>query len=255
MSPVHDDPRLAGAYERGNAMPEDSLRAWVDLIASYAAGPAPGVVEIGAGTGMFSAGMARWIPGADVLAVDASEAMLAEARCHHPHPAVRYVAGTDEAVPAPSGAFDLALLSRVIHHLTDRARAVREVARVLRAGGTAVVRTTFRERLDAAVYDHWPRLRAIDERRFPGEDEVVADFTAAGFAVAELTSFAQPVAASLADYRARLATRPQSKFTHLTAAEFRDGLARMEAAARAEGREGPRPVLERYDVAVFRRLP
>ncbi|MEI5098345.1 methyltransferase domain-containing protein [Streptomyces sp. PmtG] len=253
MSRVYDDERLAGAYERGNEMPEASLRAWVELIASYVQRASPSIVEIGSGTGVFSAAMARWIEGSEVVAVDASEAMLAEARRHHPHPAVRYLPGEAEAVPAAEGFFDLALMSRVIHHIPDRARAARELARVLRVGGKVVVRTTFRERLDSLVYDYWPRLRAIDELRFPGEEEVVADFVSAGFTLNEVTSLAQPVAATLEQYRARLVGRPQSKFTHLTDEEFHRGLVRMEAAARSQASGKPRPVLERYDVAVFSR--
>ncbi|MEW2219024.1 hypothetical protein AB0939_06850 [Streptomyces sp. NPDC006990] len=47
--------------------------------------------------------------------------------------------------------------------------------------------------------------------------------------------------------------RPQSKFTHLTDEEFHRGLVRLEAGARSEALDEPRPVLERYDVAVFSR--
>ncbi|MEV6394903.1 class I SAM-dependent methyltransferase [Streptomyces sp. NPDC051907] len=253
MNRVYDDERLAGAYERGNEMPEASLRAWVELIASYVRRSSPSIVEIGSGTGVFSAAMARGIAGSEVTGVDASEAMLAEARRHHPHPAVRYLSGEADAVPAAVGVFDLAMLSRVIHHIPDRARAARELVRVLRVGGRVIVRTTFRERLDALVYDYWPRLRTIDERRFPGEEEAVADFVSAGLALDEVTSFAQPVAASLAEYHAKLVGRPQSKFTHLTDEEFHQGLARLEAAAWSEASDNPRPVLERYDVAVFSR--
>ncbi|WP_344595690.1 class I SAM-dependent methyltransferase [Streptomyces violaceusniger] len=65
--------------------------------------PSPSIVEIGVGTGMFSAAMARWIDGSSVLAVDPSEAMLAEALRHHSHPAVRYVPGSVEAVTRPCG--------------------------------------------------------------------------------------------------------------------------------------------------------
>ncbi|MGQ4464670.1 class I SAM-dependent methyltransferase [Streptomyces violaceoruber] len=254
MSRVYDDERLAGAYERGNEMPEASLRAWVTLIASYVQRASPSIIEIGSGTGVFSAAMARWIEGSEVTGVDASEVMLAEARRHHPHPAVRYLLGEAETVPAAEGVFDLAFMSRVIHHLPDRAQACRELARVLRADGRVVVRTTFRERLDALVYDYWPQLRAIDEQRFPGEEEVVADFVSAGFTLDEVISFAQPVAANLAEYHARLASRPQSKFTRLTEDEFHRGLVRLEAAARNETLGKPRPILERYDVAVFSRL-
>ncbi|WP_415952716.1 class I SAM-dependent methyltransferase [Streptomyces sp. KLOTTS4A1] len=101
MKRVYDDERLACAYERGNEMPEASLRAWVELIAGYAQRPSPSIVEIGSGTGVFSAAMARWIEGSEVVALDASEVMLAEARRHHPHPAVRYLPGEAEAVPPP----------------------------------------------------------------------------------------------------------------------------------------------------------
>ncbi|MFI0719456.1 class I SAM-dependent methyltransferase [Streptomyces sp. NPDC021224] len=155
MSRPYDDERLAAAYDRGNGMPERSPRAWVELIASLAPRPAPAIVEVGAGTGVFSAAMARWIEGSTVLAGDPSDAMPAQARQHRTHPAVRYAAGSAEAVPAPAGAFGLALLSRVIHHLPDRPRAVTEPARIVRTGGRVVVRTTFRERLDSVVYDHW----------------------------------------------------------------------------------------------------
>ncbi|WP_415952714.1 hypothetical protein [Streptomyces sp. KLOTTS4A1] len=139
----------------------------------------------------------------------------------------------------------------MIHHVPDRVRAARELVRVLRVGGRVVVRTTFRERLDALVYDYWPQLRAIDERRLPGEGEMVADFMSAGFTLDE--TFAQPVAASLAEYHARLVSRPQSKFTHLTYGEFHRGVVRLETAARSEALDEPLPVLERYDVAVFSR--
>ncbi|WP_023591105.1 hypothetical protein [Streptomyces thermolilacinus] len=48
-----------------------------------------------------------------------------------------------------------------------------------------------------------------------------------------------------------MAERPQSKFTRLTPAEFRQGLRRLEEDARREEATGPVPVAERYDVAVF----
>jgi ubiquinone/menaquinone biosynthesis C-methylase UbiE len=139
VSRVYDDARLVDAYDRGNEMPEESLRAWVELIATYVQRPSPCIIEVGAGTGIFSAAMARWLEGSSVLAVDASEAMLADAQRHHAHPCVRFVSGAAEAVPASADTFDLAFLSRVIHHLHDRAEAARELARVLRVGGKVIV--------------------------------------------------------------------------------------------------------------------
>ncbi|WP_240138048.1 hypothetical protein [Streptomyces sp. MUM 178J] len=101
------------------------------------------------------------------------------------------------------------------------------------------------------VYDYWPHLRTIDEQRFPSENNVVTDFAAAGFAVREITSFAQPVTTSVREYHARMIDQPQSKFTYLTSEQFKEGLQRLAAAAHAEPPAHPAPVMERYDVAVL----
>jgi ubiquinone/menaquinone biosynthesis C-methylase UbiE len=236
------------AYQPGNQMPQRSLRAWTKLIGSFNAWPGSIVLDMGAGTGMFATAMARWLPVRAVVGIDPSAAMLAQARRAGIHPRVHYTAGAAEAIPARHQMFGLALLSRVIHHLPDRPACARELARVLRPGGTAVIRTTFRDSLDAPVYRYWPRLLETDRDRFPGKGEVIADFTAAGFHVMQMSSFAQPVTSSLREYHARLATRPQSKFTYLTDAEFREGLQRLEHDALAEPPSHPAPVNERYDV-------
>ena len=173
---------------------------------------APQVVEIGAGTGMFCAAMARWLPASFVLGVDPSPPMLDEARRFNGHHCVRYVCCSAEAVPTRAGQFDLALLSRAIHHVSDRRACAVELARVLRPGGGVVIRTTFRENLDPLVYHYWPALLRGDAQRFPGRQEMIFDFTAAGFTLQQSASFAQPVVESLRHYHARLATKPQSKF-------------------------------------------
>ena len=252
----YDDARLAGAYQDGNQMPGPSLRAWTELIGSAlprprTAGQDRVVLDVGAGTGLFSVAMARWLPVRAVLATDPSAPMLAQARQVNAHPAVRYLAGQAEAVPVRDRCVDLALLSRVIHHLPDRAVCARELARVLRPGGTVVIRTTFRERLDALVYSYWPRLRAVDPGRFPGQDEVIGEFTGAGFSVASVRSFGQPVAASLREYSDRMAARGQAKFGYLTPAQFAAGLRQLRFDASAEPAGAPEPVSERYDVLVL----
>ena len=235
-------------------MPAGSLRAWVELIAGYSPVTAPVVLEVGAGTGMFCAGLARWGGAPLVAGVDPSAPMLAEARrVNAGTGGVHYARGSADALPVRSGRFDLVLMSRVTHHLPDRRSAARETRRVLRPGGTAVVRTTFRQRLDAVVHDYWPRLREVDGRRFPAEARVPADFTESGFEVVEVTSFAQSVTGSLREYGERMGSRPLAKFAHLAREEFAEGLARLAADAAAESERQPEPVEERYDVAVLRR--
>lgn len=252
----YENPDLAGAYEDGNKMPEESLRAWVELIGGFSPRLPADVVEIGSGTGMLCEALVRYGRAARVLGVEPSAEMRPRAKALHSNPLVEYVEGSAESVPARDGDFDLALLSRVVHHLPDRPACARELARVLRSDGVVVIRTTFRERLDADVYSYWPQALEADLRRFPRRDEVVADFATAGFRVRAETSLSLPVAQSLGEYRDRLATRPQSKLAQLSDEEFQAGLRRLTVAAEAAeasdaaGSEGS-AVSERYDVLVL----
>lgn len=245
----YEDPRLAGVYEQGNEMPSASLRAWAELISAFSPVARPAIVDVGVGTGMIAAELARVASPKITLGVDPSVAMLRQARRCNGHSGVEYVAGDAAALPVQSNQFDLALISRVIHHLADRRRCAVELRRVLRAGGVVVVRTTVREHLDALVYQYWPRLRELDCHRFPALGDIVADFAAAGFITSVVDSFAQPVQADLAGYHDALRLRPQSKFDQLTEGEFATGLA--ELARDASMQTTPREVSERYDVLVF----
>jgi ubiquinone/menaquinone biosynthesis C-methylase UbiE len=240
------DGRLASVYRAGNDMPGESLRAWAELIATCSPARSPDVLDVGAGTGMFAVALARWAAARTVIAVDASPAMLAHSE-HHEN--VRYLTADAVALPFPGGRFDLALLSRVIHHLPDRRRTGAELMRVLRPGGAVVVRTTVRERLDSIVYEYWPQLRALDAGRFPSEAEIVTDFTAAGLRLTRALSFSQPVRLSLEAWRDAVEQRPQSKFGQLSDTQFRSGMRRLDAAIAAGCAD---PVSERYDVLIFR---
>jgi ubiquinone/menaquinone biosynthesis C-methylase UbiE len=254
--PTYENPDLAAAYEAGNRMPESSLRDWAELIAGYAPRTPADVVEAGSGTGMFCDALVRHGGVRRVLGVEPSPEMLRRARSLHQNARIEYVAGSAESVPATDAAFDLLLLSRVIHHVPDREACAREAARVLRADGVVVIRTTFRECLDSLVYTYWPTTLAADVPRFPAKAEVVADFAAAGFGVLADTEASRPVAADLREYHQRLASRPQSKLAALPDDEFEAGLRRLAADAQAEAKTdsaGRSPVVERYDVLVLGR--
>jgi SAM-dependent methyltransferase len=243
------DARLAGVYHQGNEMPDSSLRAWTEFIGSFTPVPGPAVLDLGTGTGMFAHALALWRDASQVAGIDQSPAMLAQAAQRARHPRVRYLAGDAKALPVRDRAFDLALLSRVIHHLPDRRKTAAELKRTLRPGGVVVVRTTIREHLDSTVYDYWPELRRLDAARFPSLSEITADFAATGLRPAGVHSFAQPVRPSLRAWHDTLALRPQSKFSQLTRPAFEEGLHRLSRAADAQ--TSPAAVSERYDVLTF----
>jgi ubiquinone/menaquinone biosynthesis C-methylase UbiE len=231
-------------------MPQASLRAWTGLIASYCAVTPPTLLDVGSGTGTFTRSLASMLPTAHCIGVEPSMVMLAEARDGWDVGRVHYLAGDAGALPLGPHRVDLALLSRVIHHVPDHVRCASELARVLRPGGTVVIRTTLRDRLDGLVYRYWPQLHDSDRERFPSLGDLRSAFANSGFDLLDVTSFAQPVHPDLSAYHDVMAARPQAKFASLTDPEFRTGLDHLRADAQVDTTGAP--IAERYDVVVFR---
>jgi SAM-dependent methyltransferase len=88
------------------------------------------VADLGAGTGILTGALARL--GADVVAVEPDQAMLAELR--RQLPGVRAVDGRAEALPLPDQSVDAVLCGQAMHWF-DLDRALPEIARVLTPGG------------------------------------------------------------------------------------------------------------------------
>ncbi|GAB3604886.1 class I SAM-dependent methyltransferase [Conyzicola nivalis] len=126
------DPRHAlsfgqnvGDYERGRpGYPDDAVDWIVDRVDPHA------VVDVGAGTGKFTASLVA--RGLAVTAVEPDAAMLA--RLARNHPGVTALAGRAEEIPLPDASADLVTFAQAWHWV-DVPAASAEVARVLRPGG------------------------------------------------------------------------------------------------------------------------
>jgi ArsR family transcriptional regulator len=96
------------------------------------------VGDLGCGTGQLSETIAPHVR--RVVAVDGSEDMLEAARKRLSDLSnVDLRRGDLEALPLAAGELDAAMLSLVLHYSPDPARALAEVARVLRPGGRLLV--------------------------------------------------------------------------------------------------------------------
>jgi len=96
------------------------------------------VGDLGCGTGRGSEALAPFV--SRVIAVDASAAMLQAARKRlQEFDNVELRRGDLEALPIDDAQLDAATLMLVLHHVTEPARALAEVARVLKPGGLLIV--------------------------------------------------------------------------------------------------------------------
>ena len=100
--------------------------------------PAWRVADLGCGTGHFSLAVAPFVR--DVIAVDASPAMLRSAKarlagCGN----VMVRRGALEALPVEDASVDLACLVLVLPYVSDPAPVIAEAARILRPGGRLLI--------------------------------------------------------------------------------------------------------------------
>jgi SAM-dependent methyltransferase len=118
-------------YARGNA-----FNAYYDRPAVLSlAGDVRGlrVLDAGCGPGLYAEQLAAH--GARVVALDASDAMVERARTRLGASADVRRADLGRPLPFEDCSFDLIVCALVIHHVEDRAAALREFHRLLRPGG------------------------------------------------------------------------------------------------------------------------
>jgi len=111
------------------AIEEPIIRRLIDPIS-------PGrALDAACGTGRY----ARYLVqrGHRVSAVDMSAEMIEKARANAP--GVEFKLGGLEALPFPDLHFDLIMCGLALTHLPEISKAISEIARVLRTGGTAVI--------------------------------------------------------------------------------------------------------------------
>jgi tRNA (cmo5U34)-methyltransferase len=118
--------------------PDASYGTAADLLA-LRPGPVRRVLDLGAGTGILSAYVAKRHPGVELVLLDAVASMLAQAQ--------QLLAGREIAVavadlrdPLPEGPFDAVVSALAIHHLDDDAKQDLDarVCEVLRPGSVFV---------------------------------------------------------------------------------------------------------------------
>jgi demethylmenaquinone methyltransferase/2-methoxy-6-polyprenyl-1,4-benzoquinol methylase len=106
-------------------------------IQALALGPGKTALDLATGTGDVALMIAREHPEAEVIATDPSRGMLqvAEEKARGQGGRVRFSVGDAQAIDLPDASVDAVSIAFGIRNVADRPRALREMARVTRAGG------------------------------------------------------------------------------------------------------------------------
>lgn len=137
------------------------------------------VLDVGCGRGLFLVGAARRLVGGRATGIDiwraedlsnnSAEATLANARLEGVAERVEVRTADMRELPFPDATFDVVLSCAAIHNLDaeqDRAAAIRQVARVLKPGGHALIDDVRHVEAYAATFAAagCPTVRRLDNR-------------------------------------------------------------------------------------------
>jgi SAM-dependent methyltransferase len=212
------------------------------VVDAFAGAPRGPVVDVGAGTGIWSPLLTRWT-GRSVVAVEPAPGMRRHAMAAHAS-AVRHVAGRVPDLPLRAGSGAGAWLSAVLHHTGDLGACARELRHVLAPGAPVLIRGAFAGRIDNLPHvRYFPEVRRRFDR-FPTVDATEAAFGEAGFRRQRLETVEEH-GVDLRDWRRLLPDqrRSDTSFAQLTDDEFAAGLRRIDTDI-AAGRTRPRAELD-----------
>jgi SAM-dependent methyltransferase len=159
-------------------------------------------LDIGCGTGALSQIVLELAAPQYLLGVDPSEGFVDHARRATKDQRAEFRVGDAQSLPAESHAFDVAVAGLVLNFVPDMAKAAREMARVIRPGGTAAAYVwdysgemqMMRRFWDAAVALNPAALEKDEGRRFPvcRPEPLTALFKDAGLSNVEVRAIDVP---------------------------------------------------------------
>jgi trans-aconitate methyltransferase len=159
--------------------------------------PRPGerIVDVGCGTGALTAQIAA--AGAEIVGIDASEAMVARARELYPQLRFEVAKGEEFTLEYP---VDAVFSSAALHWMSPPEAVATSVARALKPGGRFVAEMGGRENIAAivgAIYqvlaeEGIPRERVRNPWYFPSIGEYASLLERAGFEVVLMQLFDRP---------------------------------------------------------------
>ena len=219
---------MASVYDQGRRLLPEAIETWRRAVCKHVTVPANCVLDLGAGTGRFSALLADWLEPSMVAGLEPAAAMRRVAAQHGRVSHVAMTGAAAEALPLRDRCVEVAWLSNVIHHFDDLEAAANELGRVVQHGGRVLIRGYFPDRSEPILWARWFSAAQQAAERFPTFDAVTHAFARSKFALIAIDRVKYPWAENLADLRQRAGLRADTTLACLSQEEFRAGLEAMD---------------------------
>jgi len=224
----YDKTEIATSYDKARALAPETARLWQDLLAVHIDRAAISlVIDLGCGTGRFSELLAAHF-GVQVIGIDPSQKMIAQAQRKPATGKVSYRQGPAEAMPLSDSCADLVFMSMIYHHLNDPPAVARECHRVLRQGGYVCIRNGTRE-TDFPHRHFFPGLKRLIDSQLPSQRDIERMFTAADFVPVVHKVVTQVVAPNWSSFVEKSSLRADSFLARLSDSDFQQGMAALRS--------------------------
>ncbi len=193
------------------------------------------VLDVGCGTGNQLVANAAHDARPRFVGLDPFAAMLAEAR--KKSAAIAWVRGEGQRLPFAGASFDLVTSQFSFHHVEEKEAMLAEVVRVLKQGGTFVMRNVHPHASRAStLYRFFPRALETDLVAFPSEERYRGLFAALVDVTVDVERRA--FSRSLSSVAERFRRKSDCSHLHVLAdEEWRAGLAAIDVEIAKRGSE------------------
>lgn len=176
--PKTDYSKIADHYDNLRPPPAD---VWNSKIIEYGEiNEKSRVLDVGCGTGRFPLAISAQTR-AKIYSLEPSIHMLRKAVEKDKSKKILWVQGDGQRLPFKDNYFNCVYMTLVIHHIPNKEQALREIHRTLKKDGKCVIMTNSHSRMKKQILHYFPKLIAIDLKRFPTIPQLKNVMTKAGF--------------------------------------------------------------------------
>lgn len=149
-------------------------------------------VDLGCGVGRVTCPLSHYVSETFGVDRDAEMLRIAEQRCPGP---IRWVQALAEATPLPDESVDVSLASMLIEHVAKKAELFSEIGRIMRRGGTFILRTMLPDDVEQSTwYKYIPKAADLERARTIGLEEIEGLAKRANLVITAKQSFRDRVA-------------------------------------------------------------
>jgi len=222
--------RMAESYNRNEPhyRPENRAKVRAKLEQMRRFGSAR-LLDIGCGTGGFAVGIAERTAGR-VIGIDLTPRFIQYAG--RSARSVTWLIGDAARLPISDRQADCAIMSLLLHRVPEPATVIAEAYRVLRTGGTLLIRTVSPEDAAESVpYRFFPTIAAAQRDRMPATTRLTDWASGAGFNQLSVQRIEREIRINTDQLEQQIRADVPARYPDVTSAELAAGLRQLHADA------------------------